>query len=246
VQAGQREWVGPGYANTFYDPYGKDSRRTYWRQIQDSLLPLGFDAWWMDATEPDWHSNLSVEERKRQMTSAVTGTPGAAIFNSYPLVHAEGVADGLRVAQPDQRPFILTRSGFGGIQRSSSALWSGDVAARWDDLRDQISAGLNLSLSGVPNWTHDIGGLALEERFGKEDPAHLAEWRELYLRWFQFGAFSPLFRSHGEYPRRETYLISEGDPAMRRVSGCLCSLALVQSSLPVPMCNGAAKIRKGL
>ncbi|MXP43882.1 glycoside hydrolase family 31 protein [Allopontixanthobacter sediminis] len=215
LAAQQRDWVGPGYANTFYDPYAKEARDIYWRQMQDALLPLGFDAWWMDATEPDWHSNLSAEQRKFQMTSPATGEPGAAIFNSYPLVHAEGVFDGLRAAQPDTRPFILTRSGFGGVQRTSSALWSGDVAARWDDLRDQISAGLNLSVAGVPNWTHDIGGFALEDRYSREDPAHVAEWRELYLRWFQFGAFSPLFRSHGEFPRRETYLISEGDPAMR-------------------------------
>lgn len=215
LSAQQHDWVGPGYANTFYDPYAKEARDTYWRQMQEALLPLGFDAWWMDATEPDWHSNLSVDQRKFQMTSPATGKPGAAIFNSYPLVHAEGVFEGLRAAQPDTRPFILTRSGFGGVQRTSSALWSGDVAARWDDLRDQISAGLNLSIAGVPNWTHDIGGFALEDRYSSEDPAHVAEWRELYLRWFQFGAFSPLFRSHGEFPRRETYIISEGDPAMR-------------------------------
>lgn len=214
LAAGQRDWVGKGYANTFYDPYDPAARAMYWQQMKDALLPLGFDAWWMDATEPDWHSNLSVAERAYQMTSPTTGIPGAAIFNSFPLVHAEGVAEGLRQAQPDTRPFILTRSGFGGIQRTSSALWSGDVAARWDDLRDQISAGLNLSLAGVPNWTHDIGGFAVEDRFSKQDPAHLPEWRELYLRWFQFGAFSPLFRSHGEFPHRETYLVSEGDPAM--------------------------------
>lgn len=214
LEAGQRDWVGKGYANTFYDPYLPEARALYWKQMQDTLVPLGFDAWWMDATEPDWHSNLSVAERAFQMTSPTTGVPGAAIFNSYPLPHAEGVAEGLRQAQPDTRPFILTRSGFGGIQRASAALWSGDVAARWDDLRDQISAGLNLSLAGVPNWTHDIGGFAVEDRFSKQDPAHLPEWRELYLRWFQFGAFSPLFRSHGEFPQRETYIVSEGDPAM--------------------------------
>ena len=214
LEAGQLDWVGPGYANTFYDPYAEEARAIYFRQINEALVAKGFDAWWMDATEPDWHSNLSVEERQFQMTSPATGVPGAAIFNSYPLVHAEGVAEGLRAAQPDRRPFILTRSGFGGVQRASAALWSGDVAARWDDLRDQISAGSNLSLSGIPNWTHDIGGFALEDRFSREEPEHLPEWRELYLRWFQFGAFSPLFRSHGEYPFRETPIIAKDDPAM--------------------------------
>ena len=215
LEAGQLDWVGKGYANTFYDPYTAEARDIYYRQIDETLVPQGFDAWWMDATEPDWHSNLSVDQRAYQMTSAAGGIPGAAIFNSYPLVHAEGVADGLRASQPDRRPFILTRSGFAGVQRTSSALWSGDVAARWDDLRDQISAGTNLSLAGIPNWTHDIGGFSVENRYSGEDPAALPEWRELYLRWFQFGAFSPLFRSHGEYPYRETPIISEGDPAMR-------------------------------
>lgn len=215
LEAGQLDWVGPGYQNTFYDPYSAEAREIYWRQMTETLEPLGFDAWWLDATEPDWHSNLSIGQRKYQMTSPAIGIPGAAIFNSYPLVHAEGVFDGLRESQPDTRPFILTRSGFGGVQRTSSALWSGDVAARWDDLRDQISAGLNLSLAGVPNWTHDIGGFSVEDRFSQQDPDHLVEWRELYLRWFQFGAFTPLFRSHGEFPQRETYLVSEGDPKMR-------------------------------
>lgn len=213
LEAGQKDWVGPGYPNTFYNPYTAPARDLYFQQINRELVSKGFDAWWMDATEPDWHSNLSIEERKHQMGPTARG-PGAAVFNSYPLIHAEGVADNLRKAQPDRRPFILTRSGFGGIQRASSALWSGDVAARWDDLRDQISAGVNLSMSGVPNWTHDIGGFAVEDRFTRQEPAHLPEWRELNLRWFQFGAWTPLFRSHGEFPFREVYELGKGDQAM--------------------------------
>jgi alpha-D-xyloside xylohydrolase len=215
LDAGQKDWVGPGYANTYYDAYSAEARKIYFRQIREGLVSKHFDAWWMDATEPDWHSNLSIEERAFQMASPAAGLPGAAIFNSYPLVHALGMAEGLRAAEPDKRPFILTRSGFGGTQRASAAVWSGDVAARWDNLREQISAGSNLSLSGIPNWTHDIGGFAVEDRYSKQDRAALPEWRELYLRWFQFGAFSPLFRSHGEFPLREIPQVSEGDPAMR-------------------------------
>ncbi|MGC6401723.1 TIM-barrel domain-containing protein [Sphingomonas sp. FW199] len=212
LEAGQLDWVGKGYPNTFYNPYTKGARELYYKQIEDKLVGLGFDAWWMDATEPDWHSNLSVEERKFQMSHRDSGV-GAARFNSYPLIHADGMADGLRGSHPDQRPFILTRSGYAGVQRASSALWSGDVAARWDDLRDQISAGVNLSMAGVPNWTHDIGGFAVEDRYTKQDPAHVAEWRELNLRWFQFGTFSPLFRSHGEFPLREVYSLAGDDQA---------------------------------
>ena len=213
LEAGQKDWVGPGYANTFYNPYTQGARDMFFRQMKDKLVDKGFDAWWLDSVEPDWHSNLSIEERAYQMGPTAMG-PGAAVFNTYPLVHNVGVAENLRKAQPDRRPFILTRSGFGGIQRASAALWSGDVVSRWDDFRDQISAGMNISLSGIPNWTHDIGGFALEDRYTRQEPAHLAEWRELNLRWFQFGVFSPLFRSHGETPKREIYEIAGDDKAM--------------------------------
>ncbi len=213
LDANEVDWVGKGYRNTDYDPYAPEARRIYFRQMREALVDKGFDAWWMDATEPDIHSNLSIEQRKQRMGPTAQG-PGAEFFNSYPLVHAEGVANGLREAKPDVRPFILTRSGYGGIQRASAALWSGDVAARWDDLRDQISAGVNLSMSGIPNWTHDIGGFAVEDRYSQKQPAHLAEWKELNLRWFQFGAFSPLFRSHGETPFREIYELGASDPAL--------------------------------
>jgi alpha-D-xyloside xylohydrolase len=215
IRAGNRDWVGPGYLNTDYDPYSAEARAIYWRQVEERLGRLGVDAWWLDAPEPDIHSNLSIDERKAVMTPTAIG-PGAAWFNSFPLVHAEGVYQGWRRFKPDVRSFILTRSAFGGLQRAGAAVWSGDVAARWDDLRDQISAGINFSMAGIPNWTHDIGGFAVEERYSRQDPAHLAEWRELNLRWFQFGAFSPLFRSHGEFPRREIYeLAPEGSPTYR-------------------------------
>jgi alpha-D-xyloside xylohydrolase len=213
LKMGNKDWVGPGYLNTDYDAYAPGARKMYFEQIREKLVSKGFDAWWMDATEPDIHSNLSIEERIETMGPTAFG-PAAALFNSYPLVHAEGVANGLREAQPDRRPFILTRSGFGGLQRASAALWSGDVASRWYDLRAQISAGVNLSMSGIPNWTHDIGGFAVEQRYSEQRPEAQPEWRELNLRWFQFGAFSPLFRSHGEFPYREIYNIAAGDPKM--------------------------------
>jgi len=212
LTAGRKDWIG--YPNTDYDPYAPGARKLYFQQVRDKLVTKGFDAWWLDATEPDVHSNLSIEERLETMGPTAAG-PAAAFFNSFPLVHGDGVAEGLNATQPDRRPFILTRSGFGGLQRASAAVWSGDVAARWDDLRDQISAGVNLSLSGIPNWTHDIGGFAVEDRYTRQLPSAQAEWRELNLRWFQFGAFSPLFRSHGEAPHREIDEISAGDPAMR-------------------------------
>ncbi|MBW4329641.1 DUF5110 domain-containing protein [Stakelama sp. CBK3Z-3] len=217
LKMGNKDWVGKGYLNTDYDPYAPEAREIYWRQMKDKLAVLGVDAWWMDATEPDIHSNLSIENRIKTMGPNAKG-PAAEYFNSFPLVHAEGVHDGWRQFKPDVRPFILTRSGFGGLQRAGAALWSGDVASRWYDLRAQISAGVNLSMSGIPNWTHDIGGFALEDRYSTDNPKpeDLNEWRELNLRWFQFGAFSPLFRSHGEYPYREIYEISPDGSPMRK------------------------------
>jgi alpha-D-xyloside xylohydrolase len=210
-----RDWISAGYASAFYDPYNQRAKEIYARQVINGIANKGFDAWWLDSDEPDFHSNLSIDERKRRMSPTAAG-PGAALFNSYPLEHVENVYDHLVAYKPDVRPFILTRSGFGGIQRAGAAIWSGDVASRWDNLREQISAGINFSMSGVPNWSHDIGGYTMEDRFIKPKPADLAEWRELNTRWFQFGAFSPVFRSHGENIHREIYEMSpEGSPTYR-------------------------------
>jgi alpha-D-xyloside xylohydrolase len=209
LEMGAKDWVGPGYASSFYDPYAPQAREIYWRQVKENLKTLGVDAWWMDSDEPDIMSNLDIDERKLRMGPTAIG-PGGAVFNSYPLMHTTGVYQGER-ASSDQRVFILSRSAFAGQQRNASALWSGDVASRWSDLADQISAGVNLSLSGLPNWTFDIGGYTLEPRYEHPDGANLEEWRELQLRWFQFGAFAPLFRSHGELVPREIFnLAPEG------------------------------------
>jgi alpha-D-xyloside xylohydrolase len=201
------DWVGPGYFNAFYDAYNPAARDLYWKQVREGIESKGFDAWWLDSDEPDFHSNISPAETAYRMGPTAIG-PAEPYFNSFPIVHVDGVHDHQLADKPDVRPFILTRSAFGGIQRDSAAVWSGDVASRWDNLREQISAGLNFSLSGGPNWSHDIGGYTMEPRFQKPTAADLAEWRELNTRWFQFGAFSPIFRSHGENIKREIYELS--------------------------------------
>ncbi len=135
-------------------------------------------------------------------------------FNSFSLVNAKAVYEGQRGTNPDQRVFILTRSSFAGLQRYSAATWSGDIGARWHDMKDQIPCGLNFCMSGNPFWTMDIGGFAVEKRFENATGADLDEWQELLARWFQFGAFCPLFRVHGEFPFREIYNIApEKSPA---------------------------------
>lgn len=213
------DWIGEGYLNTFYDAFSPEAREIYWRQLDNKINSLGFDAWWLDATEPDIHSNLSFSRRKELMTPNALGT-GAEYFNAYALPHAEAVYEGDRNSDPNKRVFILTRSGFGGIQRTASAIWSGDIVSRWADLKDQIAAGIGVGLSGMPNWTFDIGGFTPEDRFrrGKNgavgavsdmDAGHVDEWQELNTRWFQFGAFAPLFRSHGQNPYREIFNIAE-------------------------------------
>jgi alpha-D-xyloside xylohydrolase len=206
IEAGAKDWVGPGYTSSFYDPYAKAARDIYWRQLNENLNVLGVDAWWMDATEPDLHSNLDLDSIKARIGPTAIG-PAEKFFNSYPLVHTGGVYEGSRAVNPDKRVFILTRSGFAGLQRHAAAVWSGDIASRWDDLYNQISAGVSIGYSGLPNWTFDIGGFANEGRYSTAKPAaaDLEEWRELNLRWFQLGAFAPLFRSHGEYPFREIF-----------------------------------------
>ena len=214
IEAGALDWVGKGYTSSFYDPYSQPARDMYWRQVNDKLGVLGVDAWWMDATEPDPHSNLDIDSIKARIGPTALG-PAANYFNTYALVHSGGVYQGSRAARPDKRVFILTRSGTAGIQRNAAAVWSGDIASRWDDLYNQISAGVSIGYSGLPNWTFDIGGFANEARYSaqKPKPEDLEEWNELNLRWFQFGAFVPLFRSHGEFPYREIYnLAKQGTP----------------------------------
>ncbi|WP_250463570.1 TIM-barrel domain-containing protein [Microbulbifer litoralis] len=213
------DWIGPGYLNTFYDAYDPECRNIYWSQIRDSLNTLGFDAWWLDAVEPDIHSNLSFTHRKELITPNALGT-GAEAFNAYALPHAESVYKGERETDGHKRSFILTRSGFGGIQRTGSAIWSGDVVSRWSNLKEQIAAGIGVGMAGMPYWTFDIGGFTPEDRYryngdivvgnvNEMAESEREEWQELNLRWFQFGAFTPLFRAHGQNPYREIYNIAD-------------------------------------
>lgn len=212
VEVGERDWIGEGYLNSFYDPYAKQAQDIFWRQVNEKLNSKGFDAWWLDASEPDLHSNIDIGERKARTTPTAIG-PSTEFFNAYPLVHSEGVYRGSREVDPDKRVFILSRAYFAGQQRAGAAFWSGDIVPRWDDLREQISGLVNASMAGAPNVSFDIGGFSPEKRYENQDPAHLPEWRELSLRWFQYGAFVPIFRLHGQYPYREIWEIApEGTP----------------------------------
>jgi len=213
----QRDWIGKGYVSTFYDAFNPDARKMFWSMLSKSLYSKGVDAWWLDATEPDIYSNSTIEHRKALMNPTALGS-STQYFNPYALENAKGIYEGQRTENPDQRVFILTRSAFAGIQRYAAATWSGDIASRFDELARQIPAGLNFSLSGLPYWTTDIGGFYVEDKYDHPDPkgADLQEWRELNTRWFQYGAFCPLFRSHGQYPYREPFNIApENSPEFK-------------------------------
>ncbi len=214
-----KDWIGKGYVGSFYDAYSEGARKLFWKQMEDCLYPLGFDAWWMDASEPDILSNASMEYRKALMNPTAMGS-STKYFNTYALMNAMAIYNGQRAVDNDKRVFLLTRSGFCGLQKYGAVTWSGDIGTCWEDYKAQISAGLNHSMSGNPYWTMDIGGFCVQKRFeqAKEGSEDMNEWRELNSRWTQFGAFVPLFRTHGQYPFREVYNIApESHPAYKSI-----------------------------
>lgn len=217
-----RDWVGPGYLGSFYDAYSEGARKLFWQQMNEHLFtPLGVDAWWMDASEPNIRDCTPLEYRKKLCGPTALG-PSDQYFNAYSLVNAKAIYDGQRSVAPNRRVFLLTRSGFAGEQRYSTATWSGDIGTRWEDMAAQITAGINFSMCGVPFWSMDIGGFSVENRYARaqrqfektgRENADLKEWRELNARWHQFGAFVPIYRAHGQYPLREIWNLSpEGTP----------------------------------
>jgi alpha-D-xyloside xylohydrolase len=209
----QKDWVGPGYVSTFYDVFNEHARKGFWKLLHDKLYVKGIDAWWMDASEPDILSNSSPYNRKLQMQPLAIGT-AAEYMNAYPLQNAKGIYEGQRGSDSSKRVLLLTRSGFAGSQRYGAAIWSGDIASRWEDMRTQITAGMNFCISGLPWWTMDIGGFAVERRYERPNETDLAEWRELQMRWYQWGSFLPMFRAHGQFPVREIFNIApSGHPA---------------------------------
>jgi alpha-D-xyloside xylohydrolase len=206
----QRDWIGQGYISTFYDAFNENARKGFWDLINKKIYSKGIDAWWMDASEPDILSNVDPEKRKQQMNPTALGS-AAEYINAYPLQNAKGIYEGQRATDPNKRVFLLTRSGYAGSQRYAASIWSGDIGSTWHDMKTQIAAGVNFSMSGLPYWTMDIGGFVVPEKFEKPNAEDLEEWRELNARWYQFGAFVPLFRSHGQFPYREIFNTAPDD-----------------------------------
>ena len=209
-----------------YDAYNPEARDIYWKYLNDGIFKLGMDAWWMDSTEPD-HLDWKPEDMD---TKTYLGS-FRKVRNAYPLMTVGGVYDHQRAVTSDKRVFILTRSGFLGQQRYGVNVWSGDVASTWESFRNQIPAGLNFSLCGIPHWNCDIGGFFAghyNKSWNDDSASKNPLYQELYVRWLQFGTFNPMMRSHGTDVYREIYKFGKkGEPvydAIEKMIGLRYSL----------------------
>ena len=174
-----------------YDPFNKDARDLYWRYLSH-LHNMGIDAWWTDSTEPD-HLN----PKDSDFDLMIADGSFRSVHNAFPLATNQGVYNNQRAVSNDKRVFQMTRSGYFGQQHYGALSWSGDVVSSWEVLRNQIPAGLNFTLCGIPYWNTDLGGF-----FGWEynnDCTNVA-YQELHARWFQWGCFMPLMRNHCSSP----------------------------------------------
>ena len=209
-----------------YDAYNPEARDIYWKYLNDGIFKLGMDAWWMDSTEPD-HLDWKPEDMD---TKTYLGS-FRKVRNAYPLMTVGGVYDHQRAVTSDNRVFILTRSVFLGQQRYGANVWSGDVASTWESFRNQIPAGLNFSLCGMPHWNSDIGGFFAghyNKSWNDDSASKNPLYQELYVRWLQFGTFNPMMRSHGTDVYREIYKFGKkGEPvydAIEKMIGLRYSL----------------------
>jgi len=183
-----------------YDATNPAARKQYWANINTALFSKGVDAWWLDTDEPETEGQQDNILVNHQLSIG----SGARYANVFPLFHAGGVSEGQQSTSDQKRVFILSRSAYAGSQRYGVTAWSGDVLSDYVTFQRQIAAGLNYGISGMPYWTTDIGGFISGGNL--DDP----KFRELFVRWFQFGAFSPIFRVHGTRNPDENELWSYG------------------------------------
>lgn len=207
-----------------YDAFNDEARNLYWKQANDGLFSHGIDAWWCDCTEPfegDWTGEVKPEpeERLRINTEETKKYLDPGYINAYSLLHSKGIYEGQRKTTETKRVVNLTRSAYAGQQKFGTITWSGDIAANWETLRNQIAAGLNFCVTGMPYWTLDIGAFFVsnkEQWFWNGDYQEGCDdlgYRELYARWLQYGTFLPMFRSHGTDTPREVWRF--GEPGTR-------------------------------
>ncbi len=191
-----------------YDPTNSAARDFFWDQLPGKLFAQGWDAFWLDSAEPEesWpHSgDASLRDKKLNIGSGLEYT------NIFPLMHTGGVQEHWKDTTQEKRVFLLTRSAFLGQQRNGATVWSGDVYSSWWALKHQVAAGLNFAMSGYPYWTTDIGGYHQPVAGMANQPAY----QELYARWFEYGAFCPIFRTHGHRDHNEMWTYDKVYPAL--------------------------------
>ena len=239
-----------------YDAFSPAARDLYWQQCMRFWMSGGTDALWCDScepvTDPDWcgPEKRPPEERMRLITEASEVRMDPEVMNSYGAEHLRGLRDHWLRDLPDRRPVLLARSGGADSSALGAILWSGDICARWDVLQKQVTEGIKTACSGLAWWTLDIGGFFVnrgEPWFwrgdypgGVQDPGY----RELYIRWFQFGCMLPVFRSHGTDTPREPWAFgTESGPEYN----ALCQIiSLRYRLLPYIYSSAAETCRTGL
>ena len=239
-----------------YNAFSPEARDLYWKQCRRTWMSCGTDALWCDSdepiTDPDWcgTEKRDEDERMRLLTEASSVRMDPERMNWYGAAHLRGLYEHWRKDLPDRRPVILSRSGGADSGALGTILWSGDVAARWDVLRKQVTEAIRTACSGICWWTLDIGAFFVgkgEPWFwrgdypdGVQDPGY----RELYIRWFQFGAMLPVFRSHGtDTPREPWQFGAEDSPEYACIRDMI---ALRYQLMPYLYATAAQAARDGL
>ena len=191
---------------TDYDATNPAAGDYYWSHLIGKLFAQGWDGFWLDSSEPEVAYLHGGESDAELYDKQLHIGNGALYTNVFPLMHTGNIYTHWRATTDQKRVFILTRSGFAGDQRYGATTWSGDVYSTWESFARQVPAGLNFALSGMPYWTTDIAGYGPPYARDTHDPAY----EELYTRWYQFGVFCPIFRTHGHRANDENELFSYG------------------------------------
>lgn len=202
-----------------YDAFSEEGRELYWSQVERGLLPAGVDAWWCDSSEPitpEWEHQIEPSDNDKYYdykndAANIMPLDKANAFGKY---HARTIWEGLRNHADEKRVVNLTRSGWAGSQKYGTILWSGDISASWETLKNQVRAGLQFAASGMPYWTLDIGAFFVKhgiQWFWDGDYKNGIDeaYKRLYVRWFEYAAYLPVFRAHGTDIEREPWAFGD-------------------------------------
>ena len=218
----EKGFLLPG--SDIYDAYNPEARKAYWHQAEEGLFAYGIDGWWCDSSEPvtpEWNHAKKPDPAVafHEFAEESANLIPRELSNAYGLYHTMAMHEGQTASGSPKRVFNLTRNAYTGAQRYGAIVWSGDTYASWDTLKKQIVAGLQYCACGLPYWTLDIGAFFVKKgrqwlwNGAYEEGCNDAGYRELFTRWYQYGAFLPVFRVHGTDTRRELWHYGEaGEP----------------------------------